>query len=71
MAAIDSELFLELFTLETMPACDIGMQLAENFLEACGHAVEVSDREDEQPLFLAKWAEFREHKRTCGNCLEE
>lgn len=67
---IDPELWQEMFTLDTIPMCPEGMQLAEVFLAACGRAVERADIEDERATFIAAWDAVMKHANNCDNCNE-
>jgi hypothetical protein len=73
MVNIDSKAFLSLLKLPDMPACDEGMELAKQFLEACGYAVANVDAEDSTDLtvrFVQCWNAFLKHRNDCPKCNE-
>ena len=62
--AIDKEVFLSLWKLDELPACDEGMELALRFLLRAGEAV---DKLDQTDVIATRNALIRAHKELTGH----
>ena len=67
---IDPEIWREVFSLEAMPLCTEGMELAELFLASCGNAVETIDARDNRADFMSRWEDVVSHAASCPDCQE-
>ena len=65
---IDHQRWQQTFTLNRVPMCPKGMQLAETFLAVCVHGVDHAADIDHGNLIMASWRIVSEHAKDCGNC---
>ena len=70
MNPIDHRALLALWQLEDLPMCDKGMELARNFLVACGDAVSNLGLETGSSQFMSRWSIVSDHASSCPNCVE-
>ncbi len=77
MSIMNLEDFIDRWDLETMPACDKGMELLRQFAENHPDTFGQLQPEDfiklDNPAFLlgiAEWEAFAEHCSTCEECNE-
>jgi hypothetical protein len=71
---IDPKALLNLWSLEEMPACDEGMELARSFLVSAGEAVSRVQNEDPEHLRMevnVQYDAFIRHCAECPKCNEE
>jgi len=74
MATIDRDKLLSLWTLEDLPACDDGMDLARHFLECAVDALEPTDDFEvvgQRNALIRAHKAFIEHRGACLKCNEQ
>jgi hypothetical protein len=70
---IDRNALLNLWDLENIPACDVGMELARTFMKTCGAGLDrlgTEEPADRITEINAAYMALVEHGSTCDKCNE-